>query len=91
MKKAIITVALLALSGAASAHQWAANGFRVTQVGTGTTINTVEIKQDGFNNEDLCEQFIDDQKSLASKFNLPAGQNTQSVVHAKCSIVKQVN
>lgn len=91
MKKAIITVALLALSSAASAHQWSANGFRITQVGTGTIINTVEVKQDGFNNEDLCEQFILDQKLLASKFNLPAGQNTQSTVYATCSQVKKAN
>lgn len=89
MKKLVAVLVVMLISSAAMADQYAAHGFRITQVGTGTAINVTPIHQDGFNNEQLCNEFILDQKALAAQIKTPSGLTTNSLVEATCSTVKQ--
>lgn len=90
MKKVMLAVVLLSLSGAASAASWSANGFRMIQVMNSTNPVSIGIKQDGFAGLQECEDFIQAQKNLlpASGFKTPAQQNAITSVFARCDLVK---
>lgn len=91
MNKLVAVLVVMMVSSVAVADQYAAHGVRITQVGSGTAINVTPIHQDGFNNEQLCNEFILDQKALLTQFKTPSGMTTKSMVEASCSPVKQAN
>lgn len=89
MNKVILIATLLCASGAASANQWAAHGMRIIQSGGSASYAVIAIQQDGFTSEDLCNDFVLEQKKLADQFRTPNGVATRSLVEAACSQVKQ--
>lgn len=88
MKKLGLGAVLLVLSGVASATEYTADGFRITQVGTGTIVNVTEISKDGFNTLTRCTEWLQAQQDLALSFKAPNGMNSQSQVHAVCTLKK---
>jgi len=88
MKKLGLGALLLALSGVASATEYTADGFRITQVGTGTAANVTEINKEGFNTLTRCTEWLQAQQDLALSFTAPAGVNSKSEVHAVCKLKK---
>lgn len=88
MKKLGLGALLLALSGVASATEYTADGFRITQVGTGTAANVTEINKEGFNTLTRCTEWLQAQQDLALSFIAPAGVNSKSEVHAVCRLKK---
>lgn len=90
MKKSLLAVVLLSVSGIASAANWSANGFRMIQIGNSTQVTTIAVKQDAFSSKDLCEAFLDEQAGLVpSPFKTPAGQDTKTTVFARCDLVRE--
>ncbi len=88
MKKLMIGAVLLAVSGVAVANEYTADGFRITQVGAGTTVNVTPIDKGGFNTLERCTEWLDAQIDLAVNFSSPAGQSAKSEVHAVCTVKK---
>lgn len=90
MKKALLAVVLLSVSGLAGAANWSANGFRMIQIGNSAQVTTIAVKQDAFSNLESCQAFIDHQKTLVSEvFKTPAGQGTKTTVFARCDQVRE--
>lgn len=88
MKKLMIGAVLLAVSGVAAANEYTADGFRITQVGTGTAVNVTPIDKGGFNTLERCTSWLQEQINLAVNFSSPAGQSAKSEVHAVCTVKK---
>ena len=91
MKKAILAVALLALSGSAlAAESWTAHGIQsVTASNAGTVAAYMPFGETGFGSEDLCRGFIATQKVLALGNN-SAGKGTVRKIDADCHLVRDI-
>lgn len=83
-KKSIITVALVVLSGSAFAHNWFAEGVRITTYTGAAIANVTQFSNDrSFNTEADCLQYIADQNALNS-FRDGNGRTMTSTVQADC-------
>ena len=84
MKKAIVTIALAVLSGSAFAHNWFAEGVRITTYIGAAAANVTQFSNDrSFDNEAACLQYIADQNALNS-FRDGNGRSMTSTVQADC-------
>ncbi len=92
MKRAILAVALLVLSGSAmAAESWTAHGIQsVTVSNAGTVAAYMPFAQSGFETEALCNDFIAAQKVLALGSN-SSGKTTTRKIDADCSLVRDVS
>lgn len=90
MRKLMLAVVLLSVSGVASAANWSANGFRQIQIGNTANVQTIGIKQDAFASLALCQAFIDEQEVMVpTPFKTPGGLDAKTTVHARCDLVRE--
>mgnify|MGYP003413081263 CR=1 FL=1 len=84
MKKALLAVTLTVLSGSAFAHNWFAEGVRITTYIGAAAANVTQFSNDrSFDNEAACLQYIADQNALNS-FRDGNGRSMTSTVQADC-------
>ena len=89
MKQFILAIVVLMSAPAfAAIENWAADGIQsVTASNAATVAAYMPFGRDGFESEDLCNDFISAQKTLALANN-SAGKATTRKIDADCSLVR---